>query len=70
MPATRSEPSLAAPRRRAGGRDRGFRLTLVAPSIFVLLLIGVFPLVYLLVVSFQNITMTDVDTSFMDAYWI
>ena len=64
MPATRSEPSLAAPRRRAGGRDRGFRLTLVAPSIFVLLLIGVFPLVYLLVVSFQNITMTDVDTSF------
>ena len=64
MPATRSEPSLAASRRRAGGRDRGFRLTLVAPSIFVLLLIGVFPLVYLLVVSFQNITMTDVDTSF------
>ena len=64
MPATRSEPSLAASHRRAGGRDRGFRLTLVAPSIFVLLLIGVFPLVYLLVVSFQNITMTDVDTSF------
>jgi multiple sugar transport system permease protein len=29
-----------------------------------MLLIGVFPLVYLVVVSFQNITMSDVDTSF------
>lgn len=45
-------------------RDRGFRLALVAPSILVLLLVGVFPLVYLIVVSFQNITMTEVDTSF------
>ena len=30
----------------------------------MLLLFGVFPLVYLIVVSVQNITMTDVDTSF------
>src|SRR2546423_5351928 len=45
-------------------RERGFQLALVAPSIFVLLLMGVFPLVYLIVVSLQNITMTDVDTSF------
>lgn len=45
-------------------KDRGFKYALVAPSIFVLLLIGIFPLVYLLVVSFQGITMTDVDTSF------
>lgn len=45
-------------------RDRGFRLALVAPSIAVLLLVGVFPLVYLIVVSFQNITMSDTDTSF------
>jgi multiple sugar transport system permease protein len=45
-------------------RDRGFKYALVAPSIFVLLLIGIFPLVYLLMVSFQNITMTDMDTSF------
>ena len=49
---------------RARPRERGFQVALVAPSIFVLLLIGVFPLVYLVVVSFQNITMTDVDTSF------
>src|SRR5262245_22076746 len=57
-------PTTAARRTRGGTRDRRFRYALVAPSIFVLLLIGIFPLVYLLVVSFQNITMTDVDTSF------
>jgi multiple sugar transport system permease protein len=45
-------------------RDRHFKHTLIAPSIFVLLLIGVFPLVYLLVVSFQGITMTNNDASF------
>jgi len=45
-------------------RDRAFRLALVAPSIAVLLLVGVFPLVYLIVVSFQNLTMSDTDTSF------
>lgn len=48
----------------AARRDRGFQLALVAPSIVVLLLIGIFPLIYLLVVSFQNITMTDLDKSF------
>ena len=52
------------PRPRTGARERGFQYALVGPSIFVLLLIGVFPLVYLLVVSFQNITMSDADTSF------
>lgn len=44
--------------------DRRFGLLLVAPSVLVILLIGIFPLVYTLVVSFQQITMTDVDTSF------
>ncbi len=44
--------------------DKNFKYTLIAPSIFVLLLIGIFPLVYLLVVSFQGITMIDNDTSF------
>ena len=55
-----NSPAMGA--RRPG--DGGFRYALVAPSIFILLLIGVFPLVYLLVVSFQGITMTDNDTSF------
>lgn len=44
--------------------ERHFKHTLIAPSIFVLLLIGVFPLVYLLVVSFQGITMTNNEASF------
>jgi multiple sugar transport system permease protein len=57
-------PVTPAPGRRSHPRDRGFRYALVAPSIFVLLLIGIFPLVYLLMVSFQNITMIDLDTSF------
>ena len=61
---TGSSSSAAAPPRRRGVRDRGFRYTLVAPSIIAMLVIGVFPLVYLIVASFQNITMTDVDTSF------
>ena len=49
---------------RPGASERHFKLSLIAPSIFVLLLIGVFPLVYLLVVSFQGITMTNNDPSF------
>jgi multiple sugar transport system permease protein len=54
--------SVSAPRGRRP--ERGFRLALVAPSIGVLLLFGVFPLIYLIVVSVQNITMTDMDRSF------
>jgi multiple sugar transport system permease protein len=44
--------------------DGGFRYWVIAPAIFLLLLIGLFPLVYSLMVSFQGITMTDADTSF------
>ena len=44
--------------------DKGFKYQLIAPSIFVLLLIGIFPLIYVLVVSFQGITMISNDTSF------
>jgi multiple sugar transport system permease protein len=50
---------------RASFADRNFKHFLVAPSIFVLLLIGIFPLVYLLVVSFQGITMTETETGFV-----
>jgi len=45
--------------------DRNFKYLLVGPSIFVLLLIGLFPLIYLLLVSFQGITMTETDTAFV-----
>jgi multiple sugar transport system permease protein len=44
--------------------DRFFKLWLIAPAIFLLLLVGLFPLVYSLVVSFMRITMMEQDTSF------
>jgi multiple sugar transport system permease protein len=47
-----------------GVSDGGFRYWIIAPAIFLLLLIGIFPLIYALIVSFQGITMTDADTSF------
>jgi multiple sugar transport system permease protein len=49
--------ALAAP-------DRFFKYWLIAPAIFLLLLIGLFPLVYSLIVSFQRLTMLEADTSF------
>lgn len=53
-------------RRSRGGpfADRHFRYLIVAPAIFVLLLVGLFPLIYSLVVSFQGMTMLEQDTSF------
>lgn len=62
--AAAAQAGAAAPRRRKPARARSFSTALVAPSIFVLLLVGVFPLVYLIIVSFQNITMIDNDTTF------
>jgi multiple sugar transport system permease protein len=44
--------------------ERHFKAFTVGPAIFVLLLIGLFPFVYSLLVSFQNITMSEQDTSF------
>ena len=53
----------------AGGRmtalgDRQFKYLLIWPAVLVLLLIGLFPFVYTLIVSFQNVTMFEEDTSF------
>jgi len=44
--------------------DRGFKYLVIAPAVFILLFIGLFPLIYSLVVSFQNINMMEEDTSF------
>jgi len=41
-----------------------FRYGMVWPAVFVILLIGLFPLIYTLIVGFQNIDMFDEDTSF------
>ncbi len=51
--------AVAAPR-----PERHFPVLLVAPATFVILFVGLFPLLYTLVVSFHNITMLEEDTSF------
>jgi len=56
--------SLSATSRASFG-ERNFKYLLIGPAIFVLLLIGIFPLVYLLLVSFQGITMTETGTDFI-----
>lgn len=44
--------------------DRQFRYLVVLPAVFVILLVGLFPILYTLVVSLQNINMFEEDTSF------
>ena len=48
--------------------DRFFKHWLIAPAVFLLLLVGLFPLIYSLIVSFMRIDMMDVDTSFHGLY--
>jgi multiple sugar transport system permease protein len=48
--------------------DRNFKYWLITPAIFLLLLVGLFPLFYSLAVSFMRIDMMDVDTSFQGFY--
>lgn len=47
-----------------GRSDRHFKYWLITPAVFLLLLIGLFPLIYSLLVSFQNINLMEVDKSF------
>ena len=44
--------------------DRQFKYLAITPAVVVLLLIGLFPIIYSAVVSFQNINMLEEDTSF------
>jgi multiple sugar transport system permease protein len=64
MAQTATLDSAAAPAVAGRQPDRAFRYWIVAPAVFLLLLIGLFPLVYSLIVSFQNITMLEDDKSF------
>ena len=53
----------------AGGRlsrlaDRQFKYLAITPAVLIILLIGLFPIVYSAIVSFQNINMLEEDTSF------
>lgn len=44
--------------------DRFFKYYMIFPAVLVILLIGLFPVIYTLIVSMQNLTMMDEDTSF------
>jgi multiple sugar transport system permease protein len=44
--------------------DRSFKYWMIVPAVLVILLIGLFPIIHTLVVSVQNMTMMDEDTSF------
>jgi multiple sugar transport system permease protein len=44
--------------------ERNFKTLMVWPAVLMLLLIGLYPLIYTLVISFQNINMLEEDTSF------
>ncbi|MGI9421442.1 MAG: carbohydrate ABC transporter permease, partial [Geminicoccaceae bacterium] len=44
--------------------DRNVKYLLIWPAVLILLLIGLFPIIYTLLVSFQNINMLEEDTSF------
>lgn len=44
--------------------DRWFRWLIIAPSVFLLLLVGLFPFVYSLIASFQRINRRVTDTAF------
>ena len=44
--------------------DRSFKYWMIAPAVLVILLIGLFPIIHTLIVSVQNMTMMDEDTSF------
>ncbi len=59
---TASGPSLGL--RFSEFSDRRFKYLVIAPAILIILLIGLFPLIYTLLVSVQNISMTEEDTSF------
>ena len=45
-------------------QDRRFGYLMITPAVLVILLIAIFPLIWTLMVSFQNISMIDEDTSF------
>ena len=49
----------------AGLADRHFKHLAITPAVVVILLVGLFPIVYAAVVSFQNINMLEEDTSFV-----
>lgn len=60
----RSAPGPETPSAWAVFADRQFRILILMPAVLVLLLIGLFPIIYSLIVSFQKINRRVTDTSF------
>jgi len=56
--------AIGQPSAGGGVGDRGVKYWLIWPAVLILLLIGLFPIIYTLLVSFQNINMLEEDTSF------
>ena len=54
----------AGPRHRP---DRSFKYLMIFPAVLVILMVGLFPVIYTLVISMQNIDMMFEDTSFQGA---
>jgi multiple sugar transport system permease protein len=50
-------------------QDRRFKYWLIAPAVLVMLLVGLFPILYSLVVSLQNVTLFDQDYSWYGFGW-
>jgi multiple sugar transport system permease protein len=44
--------------------DKSFKYWMILPAVLVILMIGLFPVIYTLIISVQNLTMMDEDTSF------
>lgn len=58
-------PRLAVPTANATPfADRHFKYLMITPTVAVILLIGLFPVIYTLLISVQNLTMMEEDTSF------
>lgn len=47
--------------------DRNFKYLMIVPAVTTILLVGLFPVIYTLILSFQNIDMMFEDTSFQGA---
>ncbi len=50
-------------------QERNVKYWLIGPAVFVMLLVGLFPILYALVVSVQNVTMFDQDYSWHGFLW-
>ena len=61
---TELSPAAVAPAGSGPFADRNFKYFMIFPAVLVILLIGLFPIIYTLIISVQNITMMDEDTSF------